>query len=55
MPGGFPPHRPLPDPFSTWARELRDGLVKLDWDIEWIAGGHGGLAPFDDLASHFEE
>ncbi|MEE8608385.1 MAG: MBL fold metallo-hydrolase [Nitrospiraceae bacterium] len=54
MPGGFPAHQPLPAPFAEWARELRDGLAALDWEIEWIAGGHGGVAPFTDLLSHFE-
>ncbi|TDJ71442.1 MAG: hypothetical protein E2O38_07990 [Proteobacteria bacterium] len=54
MPGGFPAHQPLPAPFAIWARELRDGLAALDWEIEWIAGGHGGVAPFTDLLSHFE-
>ena len=53
-PGGFPVHQPLPAPFAEWARGLRDGLAMLDWEIEWIAGGHGGVAPFADLASHFE-
>ena len=54
MPGGFPAHQPLPLPFADWARGLRDGLAALDWEIEWIAGGHGGVAPFTDLDSHFE-
>ena len=54
MPGGFPAHQPLPAPFAEWARGLRDGLAALDWEIEWIAGGHGGVAPFTDLLSHFE-
>ncbi len=53
-PGGFPAHQPLPAPFADWARGLRDGLATLDWEIEWIAGGHGGVAPFADLLSHFE-
>jgi glyoxylase-like metal-dependent hydrolase (beta-lactamase superfamily II) len=53
MPGVFPAHQPLPAPFGDWARELRDGLATLDWEIEWIAGGHGGIAPFTDLLSHF--
>ena len=54
MPGGFPAHQPLPSPFAEWAFELSDGLAKLNWEIEWIAGGHGGIAPFTDLISHFE-
>ena len=53
MPGVFPAHQPLPAPFADWARGLRDGLAALDWEIEWIAGGHGGVAPFADLLSHF--
>ncbi len=53
MPGGFPAHQPLPPPFADWARGLRDGLAALDWEIDWIAGGHGGVAPFTDLLSHF--
>ena len=52
-PGVFPAHQPLPAPFADWARGLRDGLEPLDWEIEWIAGGHGGVAPFADLLSHF--
>ena len=47
-------HQPLPAPFADWARGLLDGLATLDWEIEWIAGGHGGVAPFTDLLSHFE-
>ncbi len=54
MPGGFPAHQPLPAPFADWARGLHYGLAALDWEIEWIAGGHGGVAPFTDLHSHFE-
>jgi glyoxylase-like metal-dependent hydrolase (beta-lactamase superfamily II) len=54
MPGVFPPRQPPPAPFGDWTRGLRDGLAKLDWNIEWLAGGHGGIAPFTDLASHFE-
>ncbi len=54
MPGGFPAHQPLPTPFAEWALELSDGLAKLNWEIEWIVGGHGGIAPFTDLISHFE-
>ncbi len=53
-PGVFPPHQPLPAPFGDWAQELRDGLATLEWKIDWIAGGHGGVAPFTDLLSHFE-
>jgi len=43
MPGGFPTNQPLPAPFADWARGLRDGLAQLDWEIDWIAGGHGGV------------
>ena len=53
MPGGFPVGQPLPEPFATWARGLLDGLATLDWKIEWIAGGHGGVVPFTELLSHF--
>ena len=53
-PGLFPPQQSLPAPFRDWAQGLRDGLAALEWEIEWIAGGHGGVAPFTDLASHFE-
>ncbi len=52
-PGGFPAGQPLPEPFATWAQGLLDGLAALDWEIEWIAGGHGGVAPFTELLSHF--
>ena len=54
FPGVFPPRQPLPAPFGDWMRGLRDGLAKLEWNIEWLAGGHGGIAPFTDLHSHFE-
>ncbi len=54
MPGAFPPRQPLPAPFGDWTRGLRDGLAKLEWNIEWLAGGHGGIVPFTDLHSHFE-
>ena len=54
MPGAFPPGQPPPAPFGDWTRGLRDGLAKLEWNIEWLAGGHGGIAPFTDLHSHFE-
>ena len=53
-PGVFPPHQPLPAPFRDWAQGLRDGLARLDWESEWLAGGHGGVVPFTDLHSHFE-
>jgi len=53
-PGLFPLHQPLPAPFGDWAQGLRDGLATLEWKIDWIAGGHGGVAPFTDLHSHFE-
>ncbi len=53
-PGGYPARQPLPEPFATWAQGLLDGLAALDWAIDWIAGGHGGVAPFTDLLSHFE-
>ena len=54
MPGVFPPHQPVPAPFGDWAQGLREGLAPLEWRIEWIAGGHGSVAPFTDLHSHFE-
>jgi glyoxylase-like metal-dependent hydrolase (beta-lactamase superfamily II) len=54
QPGFFPPQQPLPAPFGDWTQGLRDGLAKREWNIEWLAGGHGGIAPFTDLASHFE-
>ncbi len=44
-PGGFPAHQPLPAPFATWARELRDGLGALDWKIEWIEVGPDWVQP----------
>ena len=53
-PGIFPPNQPLPTPFRDWAQGLRDGLAPLGWRIEWLAGGHGGVVPFTDLRSHFE-
>ena len=60
IPGLAPPNQPLPAPFGDWAQGLRDGLATLDWNIEWIAGGHtfgsvaGQVVPFTDLDSHFE-
>ena len=54
MPGVFPPNQPVPVPFGTWTQGLREGLAPLEWRIEWIAGGHGSVAPFTDLHSHFE-
>ena len=54
MPGVFPPHQPVPVPFGAWAQGLREALAQLEWRIEWIAGGHGSVAPFTDLPSHFE-
>ncbi len=53
-PGVYPPHQPLPEPFGDWTQGLRDGLATLEWKIDWIAGGHGGVVPFTDLHSHFE-
>ncbi len=55
MPGVFPANQPVPPPFGAWAQGLRDGLAGLKWRIEWIAGGHGSVAPFTDLHSHFED
>ena len=54
MPGVFPPNQPVAAPFGAWAQGLREGLAPLEWRIEWIAGGHGSVAPFTDLHSHFE-
>ena len=54
MPAVFPPRQPMPAPFGDWTRGLLDGLSKLEWNIEWVAAGHGGIAPFTDLHSHFE-
>ena len=60
IPGLAPPRQPLPAPFGEWAQGLRDGLETLDWNIEWIAGGHtfgsvaGQVVPFTNLDSHFE-
>ena len=54
LPGFFPPNQPLPAPFGDWTQGLRDGLAALAWEIEWIAAGHGQIAPFTDLHSHFE-
>ena len=54
-PGMLPPHQPLPAPFKDWARGLVNGLEGLDWRIDWIAGGHGGVVPFTDLHSHYAQ
>ena len=52
MPGVFPSNQPVPAPFGAWTQGLREGLAPLEWRIEWIAGGHGSVAPFTDLRSH---
>ncbi len=52
--GAFPLHQPLPAPFRDLVRGLLDGLAPLEWQIEWLAGGHGAVVPFTDLHSHFE-
>ena len=36
-----------------YTQGLLNGLVRLDWRIDWIAGGHGGVVPFTDLHSHY--
>ena len=42
FPAVFPVGQPLPEPFGEWSRGVRESLPTFDWEVEWIAGGHGG-------------
>ncbi len=53
MPAIFPVGQPLPEPFGEWSRGLRERLPTFNWEVEWIAGGHGGIDPIADFNSHF--
>jgi len=53
VPAFFPAGQPIPGPFGDWSQGLRKGLAAIEWDIEWIAGGHGGVDPMEDFHSHF--
>ncbi len=54
MPAVFPVGQPLPEPFGEWSQGLRETLPTFDWDVEWIAGGHGGIDSIADFHSHFD-
>ena len=53
QPGVFPIGEPLPEPFSDWSQGLRERLPTFAWEVEWIAGGHGGIDSIADFHSHF--
>ena len=53
MPALFPVGQPLPEPFGDWSEGLRERLPTFDWEVAWIAGGHGGVESIADFRSHF--
>lgn len=53
MPAVFPVGQPLPEPFSDWSEGLRERLPTFDWEVAWIAGGHGRIDSIADFRSHF--
>jgi glyoxylase-like metal-dependent hydrolase (beta-lactamase superfamily II) len=53
FPAAFPTGEPLPEPFSDWSQGLRERLPTFAWEVEWIAGGHGGIDSIADFHSHF--
>ena len=53
MPALFPVGQPLPEPFSDWSEGLRERLPTFDWEVAWVAGGHGGIDSIADFRSHF--
>ncbi|MCZ6857361.1 MAG: MBL fold metallo-hydrolase [Gemmatimonadetes bacterium] len=52
FPAAFPAGQPLPEPFNGWGQGLREQLPTFDWEVEWIAGGHGGIDSIADFRSH---
>ena len=54
FPSAFPAGQPVPDPFGVWSQGLWERLPEFEWQVEWIAGGHGGIEPIADFHSHFE-
>lgn len=54
MPAVFPVGQPMPGPFGDWSQGLREGLATLEWEVDWIAGGHGGVDSIADFHSHFD-
>ncbi len=54
FPAAFPAGQPLPEPFSGMSQGLREQLPTFDWEVEWIAGGHGGIDSIADFHSHFD-
>ena len=53
MPAVFPAGQPIPEPFRDWAEGLRQALATIEWEVDWIAGGHGGVESVADFHSHF--
>ena len=53
FPAFIPVGQPIPEPFSEWSQGLREKLATLEWEVEWIAGGHGGVDSIADFHSHF--
>ena len=54
QPALFPVGQPLPEPFHDWSEGLRQALASIQWEVEWIAGGHGGVDSIGDFHSHFD-
>ncbi|MCZ6668352.1 MAG: hypothetical protein O6932_06780, partial [Gammaproteobacteria bacterium] len=53
LPAVFPVGQPIPAPFGVWSQGLRERLPAFDWEVETIAGGHGGVDSIADFHSHF--
>jgi len=53
QPTFFPVGQAQPQPFDGWSLGLRETLATFDWDVKWIAGGHGGIDSIEDFHSHF--
>ena len=55
-PGQILPEQPLPTGFyATGARQLYDAIRLHTLEVQTIAGGHGGVGPFGDLARRFSD
>lgn len=53
-PGQIPPEQPLPAGFyATGAQQLYEAIQRHELEVQTIAGGHGGVGPFDELARRF--
>jgi glyoxylase-like metal-dependent hydrolase (beta-lactamase superfamily II) len=53
FPAAYPPGQPLPDPFGVWSQGLREQLPAFEWDVESIAGGHGGIEAMAGFQARF--